>query len=250
MDSKAALQDRFAIQERFRNQAQGFPIYNGSDRIQRLMYASERYVLKPDAKFFNTATQQLEEHDGITYVHDIYRPDPVALADWRKAVADGAADKMKPPKATMRAHPAGDVVAHLASKHRKNGITELSLSDIFDKDGRLVRSMAEENERLKKAARDLWTKTRKEDCDLIMKRYRARTAAMKPGDVEKFFNAEEVLADKWLSKFELGKVEQTKFPCVFECGFWSHDEDDLAPHYKTRHKGEKVPKTAKEKDKD
>lgn len=234
MDSKAAMQDRFAIQERLRNQQQGFPIYNGSDRVQRLLYATERFELKPDAKFFNQKTQELEEHDGVTYINDIYRPDPQALREWRSRQSAGEGRGEKPPRATVRAHTAGDVIAHLASKHRNNGITELAIADIY-KDGVLVRTMAEENDRLKKAARDTWVKTRKVDCELILKRYRARTAEMKPGDPEKFFNAEEVAAEKWLTQFESKKVDRTKFVCPHGCGFWSHDEDDLAPHIAARH---------------
>lgn len=236
MDSKAALQDRFAIQERFRNQTAGFPIYNGSDVIQRLQYAAERYTLMPDAQALDPKTGKMAEFDGVTLIHDIYRPDPEALRTWRTRVSNGEATNRDAPKATFRSATAGEIIAHIAAKHRDKGITELAIADIFDENGVVIRTMAEENERLKKLARVVYIKTRKESCDLILKRYRTRTAGMDLGDPEKFFNNEEVAAEKWLTAYEAGKSERTKFPCSFGCGFWSHAEEDLTQHYDVRHK--------------
>lgn len=237
MDNKNSLQERFEIAERMRRANVGARVYNGSHRIQHHQYAGQRYTFFPDGVFVDPATGTPRTSDGITIIPDLYRKNPEELSKWRTSKNKGEAtdQDLKRVRKDLVAT-AGDIIAHIVSKNRENGLTELAVGDVFDAQGNFVRTQADEDARLKTNARELAIETRRKASEEVMKHHRARTSGMGQNDPERLFTSEEKEASDYLAAYASGKLHKNRHVCRFSCGYWSHNEADLTPHYNVHHK--------------
>lgn len=220
---------KFESMERIRANAVGLVAFNGGTEHAELIHGATPVKFAPSGLWIGPGDSEPREYDGITVLRDEYGTDPEAIRLARPAAkqSHSALPYQRVPKDRLIAR-AIDIGARAEQKLRHRGVVILT-------------GDPEQDERLKKDAREAWIKYRLDRAERADAAYRKRHAAFwmsphrvateNPPSKSRFENAEQA----WLDEYNDGRIGGRKYVCKHKCGFEHDDAAIMTRHVRVAH---------------